>query len=1044
MIEKTVRQRLLSSTMMGGMIAVALGAAPVWAQTQQSTTTVPQSGDQAIGPEIPQSPPEPDTDPGEDVEEVVVTGSRIVRQDYTATSPIVTVGQEDLQATGAVTVDTLLNELPQFSPAIGASSNNPSNQGQANVALRSLGTQRTLVLVDGRRVTPSNPTGVVDLNIIPNALIENVEIITGGASAVYGSDAIAGVVNFRLRDDFEGLETDVQYGATERGDGETVSLSVTAGANFAEDRGNAVLSLSYSDRNAVFAGDRAFSRVALAVTQLNLTPSGSSTVPQGSYAPALTNLPSCAAAQAVFASYNTTFPGNLCTAAGRFTPGLGFNRDTSVFLFTPAVNFRDPQEFGFDPNNYTYNFSPPNALQLPLERYSIFNKLEYKVRDNLQFFAQTVFTNYRSGNTLAATPAAGPTGFIVPVTNPNIPQDLRTILASRPNPTAPFSFGFRPLDIGPRIALTNNNVWQILGGLRGDVPEIDGSYEVYAAYGRYDTVTNQTGNIQRSAVQRLLDSPTGGAATGCTSFDPFGSGQLTPACVAAISPQTKNQEQLEQRIVEATVQGGLGKILPMMQPPAGEIRFSLGTQFRSEEYSFIPDALLAAPAQPPLTGFDVAGFNAAPPLNGEIEAYELFGEVLVPLISDVPFFQTVDATFGYRFSDYNTVGPVQTYKAELNWEVAEPLRFRGGYQRAIRAPNISELFASQTINFPSVGNPSASGTGGDPCDIRSGFRLGGVAGVDPARVRALCIAQGIPASVIDSYQFNNAQVVGLTGGNPDLFEETADTYTAGLVFRSPFRNSPFLSGFTASLDYYKIEIQEAVGSISVSTFIPRCFNSEGANPTYAQTNFYCAFFNRNETGNINNAAELNRNIGTVQTSGVDLQVDYRLDLSDVGAPGWAPRLDVNYVLNYLDEFKLSTLPGDPFRDIKGTNGTGSGGGAAFLRALPEYKSTLSVTAGFQQASLTLRHRFIAEMDNNSEATVNGLVESPTLRDARATHYLDLLGRFDLNDNVEIRAGVNNLTDQQPRIYSQYQQSNTDPNTYDVLGRRYFVGLRLRY
>ena len=1042
----SARGHLLTTTTIAGAAFLALTmASPALAQVAAPGQTVPE---QQVQEPVQTQEGVTESEQGEEVEGVVVTGSRIVRQDYAANSPIVTVGRDNLEQTGAVTVDALLNELPQFSPAIGASSNNPSNQGQANVALRGLGTSRTLVLVDGRRVTPSNPTGVVDLNIIPNALIENIEIISGGGSAVYGSDAIAGVVNFRLRNNFQGLELDAQYGQTEREDGQSYSVSATAGANFADGRGNAVMSVSYSSRDPVFAGARDFSRVALGVTQANLTTSGSGTVPEGLYNPALTNLPTCASAQAVFASYGTPFPAALCSApsasdpVSRFTPALGFNQDQSVFLFTPALNYRGEKAFGFDPASYSYNFAPPNALQLPLERYSVFNRLEYQLRPNLEAFSQFIFTNYRSGNTLATSPASGPTGFLVPVTNPNIPTDLRTILATRPNPTAAFNFGTRPLDIGPRFAETTNNVWQLLGGIRGQIPEVDGSFEVYGTYGRLDTITNQIGNIQRSAVQRLLDAPTGGAATGCTRFDPFGASQLTADCVAAISPQTKNQEGLEQRVIEGTLQGSLSKIIGW-EPPAGDLRFAIGAQYRSDEYSFRPDALLSAPAQPPLTGFDVAGFNAAPALDGEIDVFEYFGEALIPVLANLPFVQELSVSLGYRYSDYNTLGGVNSYKAEVDWRIIEPLRFRSSYQRAVRAPNISELFAAQTINFPSVGSPANTGTGGDPCDIRSGYRRGGLTGVDPARVRALCIAQGIPAGVIDSFQFTNQQVVGISGGNPLLTEEVADTITAGLVFRSPWQN-PLLRRFSASVDYYNIEIQEAVASIGVGTFIPRCFNADAGNPDYSPTAFYCTFFNRNESGQIINAAELSRNIGTVITGGVDFQVDYGLDLPDVGLPAWAPRVDINFLANYLDEYKVSQLPGDPYRDIAGTIGSGSGGQATFLRAFPEWKTVLSVTAGFEPVSVTLRHRYISEMDNNSEATPTGLVESPTLRDARAIHYLDLLGRWSVTSWADFRFGINNLTDQQPRIYSQYQQSNTDPNTYDVLGRRYFVGVRTKF
>ncbi|HEY0052079.1 MAG TPA: TonB-dependent receptor plug domain-containing protein, partial [Caulobacteraceae bacterium] len=243
---QTVRERLLASTMIGGAALLALAAAPAYAQESDAQ-----------------------------VDEIVVTGSRIARQDYVANSPIVTVGQEDFQATGSVTIETLLNDMPQFVPSVTATSNNPSNGGQANVELRGLGPSRTLVLLNGRRMTPSNSDGSVDVNTVPTALVKNIEVITGGASAAYGSDALAGVINFILRDDFEGVQFDAQYGETMRNDGQTKAASLTVGGNFADDRGNAVMSLQYSSRANIYNANREFSAVS--------GPSGTS--PLGSFIP---------------------------------------------------------------------------------------------------------------------------------------------------------------------------------------------------------------------------------------------------------------------------------------------------------------------------------------------------------------------------------------------------------------------------------------------------------------------------------------------------------------------------------------------------------------------------------------------------------------------------------------------------------------------------------------------------------------------------------------------------------------------------------------
>ena len=455
------------------------------------------------------------------VEEIVVTGSRIARRDYSSDSPIVTVGKSDIEKLGSVTVDTILNQMPQFVPSVSSTSNNPSNGGQANIDLRGLGTARTMILMDGHRVVPSNSDGTVDVNIIPAALIQNIEVISGGASATYGSDALAGVVNFKLNNNFTGLQLDAQYGVTEEGDGREKSLALTAGGKYAEDRGHAVFSLSYSERGQVYNAARDFSKISGA----------SSTTPYGRYDATGTNLPSQAAINAVFAKYG------IAAGTVKASANLGFNDDGT--LFYNGVNYKGSTAIDYStiPVNGTYNTGALNLLQLPLKRYNAYAATDYQINEHAQFYGSFNFTHYDSTTVLAPAPAASSTGFSVPVTNPFIPADLATLLASRANPNASFLLRKRFTDVGPRVSDTTFNVFQIAGGVRGDIGFKDWTYDVFASYGRSEQNETQSGNISHSAVQTLLNASDGGASLCEGGYDPFGLNALSAACRSYISRQ---------------------------------------------------------------------------------------------------------------------------------------------------------------------------------------------------------------------------------------------------------------------------------------------------------------------------------------------------------------------------------------------------------------------------------------------------------------------------------------------------------------------------
>ncbi|WP_286748933.1 TonB-dependent receptor [Sphingopyxis sp. SCN 67-31] len=993
------RERLLASTMIGGFAALVLAAAP--AAAQDGATAAAQAA------------------PSEDI---VVTGSRIVRKDYSSTSPIVTVGQSDLQATGSVTAETLMNDMPQFMPGTSNGSVNPGNGGQANLNLRGLGSNRTLVLMNGRRIVPSNANGTVDINLIPSALIRNVEVISGGASATYGSDALAGVANFILNDNFSGVQLDAQYGVTEQGDGATQSYTMTIGGRFDDGRGHAVLSVGRSTREAIMSSARGFSAVS---GRNSVSPLGVTTFDS-------TNLPS----QAFINNYLGCT--NCVTPTGEF----GYNTDGSLFSHVGAYNFKSPGGPEWDAYHqpgvaWAYNTGATGMLSIPLERWNAFAAARYELADSIELYSNVLFTQYSADTILSPTPMPGPSptyGFRVPSTNPFITADLREFLDARPDPTASFGLNKRFNAIGGRLARDSTTVFQVTAGLRGDLPFGDWRYDLSGQYGRVDNSSEQSGNVSRSAVQRLLDDPTGGASLCEGGFNPFGLTTLSKSCIAYINRNSKNSTLSEQTIFEGTVQGGL------FQLPAGQVRVALGAQYREDSFAFRPDSGLSQsnPIVPHLGadglpdggrigGVEVAGFNPVQPLTGSTNSTEFFVEALIPVVTDLPLIKRLELTLGYRYSDYSTIGGVQAYKADVDWTVFDSLRVRGGIQRAVRAPSIGELYGNRDISSPQIGGPvNAQGApvfGGDPCDIRGAYRNG----PDAAQVRQLCLAQGLSAAAVDSYVFNSTQIQGFVGGNVNLKEETADTWTVGAVYRPNFGSALF-SRLSASIDYYSIKITDVVGSITATNQLQGCFNATGVtNPTYDVNNGYCQLFERDPlTGNVINSLGLQQNLATLKTSGIDLQVDWSFDLADAGL-GNLGSLNLNYVVGWLRAWQRQDAAGGPFNERAGTIDSTNG------FTFPKWKMLGSVNYSNGPFGLGLRWRRVGKMDIYN--TANSLP---------AINYFDLLTSWNVSDSFVLRMGVNNLTDKAPRTWTPGIQSNTDPSTYDILGRRFFVGVTSRF
>lgn len=925
---------------------------------------------------------------------IVVTGSRIARRDFSASSPIVTMGSDAVAATGSVTLEGALNQLPQFAPDSTAFSNNLNATGQATLNLRGLGAQRNLVLLDGRRLQPSNSSQVIDINTLPTILIGGTEIISGGASAVYGSDAISGVVNFKLRK-IDGVEASGQNTITGRGDGGIREISLGAGTRFADGRGQVTAGVSYTDRDAININARDFFRQNRGV---------SSTIPLGLFTPGA-NQPSQTAVDAAFAAYGIA-PGTVLASSS-----IGINPDGTLFSTGRGVyNYRDDVPFVLNTGTALLQTPQTTYSQIPLERISSFGRATFEASDSLEFFVQGLYTDYTSTTIQDAAPNAGLWTIRVPVTSPFIPDALRPLVEGRANPAAPVVVTKRYSEVGPRRTDHEATTWQLLGGASGEFGDSGVTWEVYGSTGKSVVDDISHGSVFTDRVQQLASAADGGASLCAGGYDPF-SATNSPECVAYISGVTRNRTETKQDVVELNIQGGLARL------PAGELRFAAGAGYRRNTFAFDPD-----PQQ--VTG-NVVAIAKTSATAGSTSAKEVYAELLVPVLRDIFAVQDLALDFAYRYSDYKQSGGVSAYKIDVDWTVTDGFRLRGGYQRAIRAPNVGELYTATTGLYPTIG--LIANGGGDPCDIRSAFRTG----ADGADVRAICVAQGMPDAVADVYVNNVAQVAAYLSGNENLKPEKADTWTIGAVV-TPQASSAWLSGFRASVDYYNIAIDDAIATIPVSVSLNKCFNGDGSNPDYDAANFYCALIGRNpDNGGITNALQPYLNLGGYRTAGIDVQLDWSVRLADIGIGSGPGRFGISSVINYLDKFEIQNIPDTPFQDFARTIGSAT--------TLPRWRSTTSFTFGTGDFNALLRWRHVGAMADASLVT-NAASTTPGVK---AHDYFDLSLRVDPDERFSVRFGINNLFDKTPPVVSGVP-GTTDAGTYDVLGRTFYLGATARF
>lgn len=973
----------------------------------------------------------------DDLEEILVTGSRIVRRDVSAPSPIITVGADSFENSATTSIESILNQMPQFVPGGTQFSSSIQNSatstpGAATLNLRGLGANRNLVLIDGRRAQPANATLAVDVNTIPAAAIANVEVITGGASAVYGPDAMAGVVNFILKDNFEGIELDFQTGETLEGDGAESRMSVLIGANSSDERGNIMVGFDWTKREPVFQRDRDFYREGWADPLNN---SGGFMTPR-SYFPQPGRLPSQAAMDAIFPQYA---PGTVST-----TTEVRFNEDGTPFVDAQARGYNGPLNCFDDCGPYTGIKQMANGnlqqvftdgyLSTPLERHSVFLRGNYDINDNLGAFIQANYSNVEVIQRGGIPPAitvwqAGN----VPRDGRALPAALNTLLDSRPDPTAPWSL-FQVLDYnGPIEPINTNNVWQIMAGLTGSLMDGDWTWDAHVSRGDTRIIAENFRNPSWQRYNDMINAPNfgegrvtrtdGGSGymincpTGLPVFQDFEPAQ---SCLDGLDTQLINRNHLTQEIAEFNMQGGLFT-LPYT---AGDLRFAVGTSYRGNTFQFSPGNPLGQIRDNPI------GVFASNSTGGEISVREVYGELLVPVLDNL------NLELGYRYSDFSTAGGQDTYKALFTWNATDQITLRGGYQYATRAPNIAELFTGPTSEVVGYADQ-------DPCSVTTLVPWGNVPG-NPNRVQVQNLCRAIIGNNTSGFDTQTYSITGVPGpsgfhrqnpsffpleiairqGNPNVAPEIGETWTLGAVLSEPFG----LESLTITADFYRIELTEAINALNVATVYANCMDGV-TNPSYDVNNSWCQMIRRHEvTGD---RAEVDTpffNLGALRTQGLDLSINWS---HEVG-PGV---VSVNSNINYLDEYRYQLAPDDDIVDAKGTLDQGG---------LFDYQTFTRVGYAWNDINVGLTWRHL----DAARPTAASLNPNTTIQGPGSYDMFNFNAGYNWNA-YSLRLGIDNLFDADPELTQSNPGVDTDSDItnaglYDLLGRRYYLGLKMSF
>ncbi|HUE88567.1 MAG TPA: TonB-dependent receptor [Vicinamibacterales bacterium] len=932
----------------------------------------------------------------QEIAEVVVTGTRVTNANLLATSPITQIDAEDFAYSGTTRVEDLLNSLPQLAPSFDSFTVNPTT-GFATADLRGLGSFRTLVLVNGHRLQPGGIRSEArDLNQIPAALVKRVEVLTGGASAVYGSDAVAGVVNFILDTEFEGASFSTglsgyqhdnsnkrqqalmdlrgfSYPTGDKGlDGRAYHAELALGSKFADGAGHAMAYFTWRENDELLQGDRDYSSCAL--NGAGTACGGSATAPDPTFIP------------------------------------VAF--DGSGTLVFPLIHIEPDNSWALGSN--TYNYAPINHYQRPDERWTFGGALSYEVSPYFKPYVETMFANTNTEVQIAESGT-----FFVNF----LELDCASPLVGSMCSDLGFSdllgvyVGKRNVEGGPRISAIESSSFRVVTGAKGELSD-NWDYDASFLYGRTTSNEANINDFLRDRVgDALLQCPPG-SFSGCIPYNVWEPGGVTAEAAAALAGTGSRQGATELRVANAFVTGALPFTLPWAQEP---ISLVAGLEWRKDTFIVRSDSNMQT------NNFTGLG-GPRLPVDGTFDASEVFLESGIPLIQDAGILETLALDLGYRWSDYNTSGGVETWKAGLSAQFGEMVRLRGGLNRAIRAANVQELFRDQQISL---------WQGTDPC-----------AGATPAFTEAECANTGVTAAQYGNISFSPAsQYNQHSGGNPLLDPEKADTFTIGVVVTP-------LDRLNISVDYWDIEITERIGTIGASTVLQFCGTTGDA--------FLCDKVRRNPvTGDLWLGSDLetsgfvenlDANFGDLHWRGIDLSTQYSFDL--LGGT-----LNASLIATRNLEQEVAPLPGvnpDATYDCAGVINISCSNPAA-----PDWRHTMRLSYSLGAFTGMVRWRYVGELDYRLENGIPGTVDRILLNNGGcpnplpagsncvgkldAQDYFDLSVGVDLFERINVIVGISNVLDEEPPLVGADLALNANsPGGYDAVGRFVHATLKVRF
>lgn len=934
-----------------------------------------------------------------EIEEIIVTGSRIQSANIVSSSPVVQIEADELLFQGTVRVEDMLRNLPQIWADQTTGTSNGAT-GTATVNLRNLGAARTLVLVNGRRLPAGSPLaggGGADINQIPGALIKHVDVLTGGASAVYGSDAVAGVINFVMQDDFEGIKLDYQYSQynhdndngyiqgliTATGDtpisgsvsdGDIVNISLIVGGNFEGGRGNITAYATYRDVRAVQQNERDYSGCTL---NSNATAcAGSGTIPEGR----VSN----------FGVKDPTRP------------------QVTAFDYKVAGNEFVPLA------GTTYNYGKDNFYQRPDKRYTFGAFAHYDVSDQLEAYTELMFVDDRSLSQIAPSGAFFITDTL-PCGNPLLSEQQFQAICGR--------FGLNKSDISKNTFLGKRNIeggdrqqdlrhttFRMVFGGRGEVNET-WHYDLYAQYSEVSMENTYKNDLSTPRIKRALDavldkdgnivcqSVVDKSDPNCVPWDIFTTGNVSQAALDYLVLPLFARGTTDQTVLGGYVAADLGNYGWQLPSAASGVSVAFGVEYREENLAFDPDDGF-------LNGLGAGQGGATSPVKDGYDVTEFFVEASIPLVEGAAWAEELTLDLGYRYSDYSTDQKTDTYGIRSGWAFGGGVKLRASYQRAVRVANIRELFLPQGFNLFDLNK--------DPCS-----------GATPARSAADCARSGVtPAqygSVPDSPagQFNFLQ-----GGNPNLEPEEVDTYSLGVVW-----TPEFVDGLVLSLDWYDIKIEKGIASLGPEFILTECLDGDDAQ---------CASVNRGRAGDLwigsdvnvsGHIVALNGNLAIERVSGFDLIVNYTLDIGQWG------NLKFDNVMSIIDTWDQQELATAAKVDCKGNWGATCG------YPTPDFQNNLRTTWNTPwDITVSGLWRHISEVKD-----LNG-----NDRNLDSTDYFDLAGIWNFTDRASVRLGMNNVFDKEPPIAGMAAgagingNGNIFPGMYDALGRYWYFAASIDF